>query len=163
MTTPINGQLSTDFDVKKTPTSLYTNKTTADVARSKELGDQDTFMKLLVAQLKYQDPSNPTDSAALMAQTAQFTQVEKLGQIADLMTAQQLIGASSLVGRTVTYKDAAGDTQSGVVKMAKLNGDSEPILVVGNTDVLLSTVTEVQQTAAPLTSGTSQPTLPVKD
>jgi flagellar basal-body rod modification protein FlgD len=162
MTTPINGQLSTEFDVKKTPTSLYTNKTTPDVARSKELGDQDTFMKLLVAQLKYQDPSNPTDSAALMAQTAQFTQVEKLGQIADLMTAQQLIGASSLVGRTVTYQDLNGVTQSGIVKMAKLNGDSEPILVVGNTDVLLSKVTEVQQTA-PLTSPASDPALPEKD
>lgn len=159
MTSPISGQLSTEFDVSKTPASLYTNKTTTDAAKSKDLGDQDTFMKLLVAQLKYQDPSKPTDSAALMAQTAQFTQVEKLGQIADLMTAQQLIGASSLVGRTVTYQDAAGVTQSGVVKMAKLNGDSEPILKVGDTDVLLSKVTEVQQTA-PLTQPTSVPATP---
>jgi flagellar basal-body rod modification protein FlgD len=156
MTTPINGQLSTEYDVKKTPTSLYTNKTTTDATKSKDLGDQDTFMKLLVAQLKYQDPSKPTDSAALMAQTAQFTQVEKLGQIATMMTAQQLIGASSLVGRTVTYQDADGATHEGVVKMAKLNGDSEPILKVGDTDVLLSKVTEVQQTA-PLTQPASVP------
>jgi flagellar basal-body rod modification protein FlgD len=148
MTSPINGQLSTEFDVSKAPASIYTNKTTTDVGKSKDLGDQDTFMKLLVAQLKYQDPSKPTDSAALMAQTAQYTQVEKLGQLVDMMTAQQLIGASALVGRTVTYQIADGTTLSGVVKMAKLNGGSEPTLVVGNTDVPLSKVTEVQQTAS---------------
>ena len=109
--------------------------------------DQDTFLKLLVAQLKYQDPSNPADSTQFLAQTAQFTQVEKLGQIADMMQAQQLIGASALVGRTVTYQDANGATQTGVVTTVKLNGDSEPTLAVGNTDVQLSKVTEVRQTS----------------
>src|SRR3954463_16478869 len=93
--------------------------------KSKELGDKDTFLKLLVAQLKYQDPSNPADSTQFLAQTAQFTQVEKLGQIADMMQAQQLIGASALVGRTVTYQDANGASQTGVVTTVKLNGDSE--------------------------------------
>ena len=34
---------------------------------------QDAFLKLLVAQLKYQDPSKPADSTQFMAQTAQFT------------------------------------------------------------------------------------------
>ena len=115
--------------------------------KTKDLGDKDTFLKLLVAQLKYQDPSKPADSTQFLAQTAQFTQVEKLGQIADMMQAQQLIGASALVGRTVTYQDANGATQTGVVTTVKLNGDSEPTLVVGNTDVQLSKVTEVQQTS----------------
>src|SRR4051794_2535573 len=148
MSTPISGNVSNEFDVSKTGTSLYTNKTTTDVGSSKSVADQDTFLKLLVAQLKYQDPSNPADSTQFLAQTAQFTQVEKLGQIADMMQAQQLIGASALVGRTVTYQDANGATQTGVVTKTKLNGDSEPTLVVGNTDVQLSKVTEVQQMPA---------------
>jgi flagellar basal-body rod modification protein FlgD len=145
MTSPIGGSISNEFDVKATPTSMYTNKTTTDAGGSKSLGDQDTFLKLLVAQLKYQDPTNPTDSTQFLAQTAQFTQVEKLSQIADMLSAQQLIGASALVGRTVTYQDANGVTQTGVVTKTKLNGDSEPTLVVGDTDVQLSKVTEVQQ------------------
>jgi flagellar basal-body rod modification protein FlgD len=148
MTSPIGGHVSKEFDVNKTATSLYTNKTTTDVGKSKDMADQDTFMKLLVAQLKYQDPSNPADSTQFLAQTAQFTQVEKLGQIATMMQAQQLIGASNLVGRTVIYQDANGATQTGVVTSAKLNGDSEPTLKVGNMDVQLSKVTEVQQAAA---------------
>ena len=151
MTSPINGKVSTEYNVDKTGTSLYTNKTTTDAGSSKSVADQDTFLKLLVAQLKYQDPSNPADSTQFLAQTAQFTQVEKLGQIADMIKGQQLIGASSLVGRTVTYQDATGATQSGVVTTVKLNGDSEPTLMVGNTDVQLSKVTEVQQPQTPPT------------
>ena len=127
-----------------------TNSTAATGAaaeKSMSLGDKDTFVKLLVAQLKYQDPSNPADSTQFLAQTAQFTQVEKLGEIADMLSAQQLIGANALVGRTVTYQDANGISQTGVVTKTKLNGDSEPTLVVGNMDVQLSKVTEVQQTS----------------
>ncbi|BFU42116.1 flagellar hook assembly protein FlgD [Krasilnikovia sp. MM14-A1004] len=145
MTSPISGYVSKDYDVNTSPTSLYTNKTTTDAGKTKNLADQDTFLKLLVAQLKYQDPSNPADSTQFLAQTAQFTQVEKLGEIENVLKSQQLIGASALVGTTVTYKDGDGNTQSGVVSTAKLNGDSDPILVVGNTDVQLSMVTEVHR------------------
>src|ERR1700755_1251880 len=126
MTSPINGFVSNKYDTAATAgTSLYTNKTTTDVGSSKSVADQDTFLKLLVAQLKYQDPSNPADSTQFLAQTAQFTQVQKLQQIAGMMQAQQLIGASALVGRTVTYQDDNGVSQTGVVSKTKLNGDSE--------------------------------------
>jgi flagellar basal-body rod modification protein FlgD len=124
--------------------------------KTKELGDKDTFLKLLVAQLKYQDPSNPADSTQFLAQTAQFTQVEKLGDIADMLKSQRLIGASSLVGHTVTYMDSNGARLSGVISAAKLNGDSEPMLRIGNTDVQLSKVMEVQPPAA--TTGPTGPT-----
>src|SRR3954451_11954053 len=147
MTSPISGQISTDFNVDKTATSLYANKTTANAGSSKSVADQDTFLKLLVAQLKYQDPSNPADSTQFLAQTAQFTQVEKLGDIADMLKSQRLIGASSLVGHTVTYMDENGARLSGVISAAKLNGDSEPMLRIGNTDVQLSKVMEVQPPA----------------
>ena len=152
MTSPISGNVSREFDVNKTATSLYTNKTTTDAGTDKKLGDQDTFLKLLVAQLKYQDPSNPADSTQFLAQTAQFTQVEKLGDIADLLKSQRLTGVSGLVGHNVTYMDENGAHQSGVISAAKLNGDSEPMLRIGNTDVQLSKVMEVLSTAQ--TTGT---------
>ena len=44
--------------------------------------DKDTFLKLLVAQLKYQDPLSPADPQQFLAQSAQFTTVEKLEEIA---------------------------------------------------------------------------------
>ncbi|WP_030441086.1 flagellar hook assembly protein FlgD [Actinoplanes subtropicus] len=130
-----------------------TSSVSGDKAKSKELGDKDTFLKLLVAQLKYQDPSNPADSTQFLAQTAQFTQVEKLGDIADLLKSQRLTGVSGLVGHNVTYMDENGAQQSGVISAAKLNGDSEPMLRIGNTDVQLSKVMEVLSTA-PATGST---------
>jgi flagellar basal-body rod modification protein FlgD len=128
--------------------SIYTN-TTKPVSKS-ELSDKDTFLKLLVAQLKYQDPSNPADSTQFLAQTAQFTQVEKLSDIAEsqasMFAAQQMLSASNLVGRTISYTDAGGAEVTGVVTSATLGG-SDPTLKVGNTDVPLSSVKEVRQSA----------------
>ena len=40
--------------------------------------NENTFLTLLVAQLKYQDPMNPADSTQFLTQTAQFTEVETL-------------------------------------------------------------------------------------
>jgi flagellar basal-body rod modification protein FlgD len=105
----------------------------------------DTFLKLLVAQLKYQDPSKPADGTALLGQTAQFQMVEKLQQLADqntqLLTEQQASSAIALVGRTISYTQ--GDkTLSGVVGSVRLTA-AGPVLAVGQTDVPLSTVTEI--------------------
>ena len=72
----------------------------------------DTFLKLLVAQLKYQDPSKPADTTAMMGQTAQFQMVEKLQQLADqntqMLSEQQATSAIALVGRSVSYTWGTG-------------------------------------------------------
>jgi flagellar basal-body rod modification protein FlgD len=141
MTSPTSGISGFPSTTPAAGTTPATNKSISDA--SKDIGDKDTFLKLLVAQLKYQDPSNPADSTQFLAQTAQFTQVEKLGDIADLMKSQRLVNASALVGHNVTYMDANGAQLSGTIASAKLNGDSEPMLRIGNTDVLLSKVMEV--------------------
>ncbi|MFY0407017.1 flagellar hook assembly protein FlgD [Solicola sp. PLA-1-18] len=111
--------------------------------------DKDTFMKLLVAQLKYQDPMNPTDSAQFMAQTAQFTSLEKLEQVADQtqqsLAAQLAFGASSLVGRTVSYPQPDGSTATGVVDTVSFTS-AGPVLSVGGTDVSMNDVTAVTAT-----------------
>ncbi|WP_229067903.1 flagellar hook assembly protein FlgD [Actinoplanes sp. DH11] len=151
MTSPTSGPIGSSDAAKAA--ALAAAKSSE--AKAKSLGDKDTFMKLLVAQLKYQDPSKPADSTAFMAQTAQFTQVEKLEDMIDMLSAQRMIGASSLVGKTVTYMDDTGASQTGVITSAKLNGDSEPTLKVGNMDVQLSKVTEISQTASD-----SRPTAP---
>jgi flagellar basal-body rod modification protein FlgD len=129
--------------------SMYTGSTSG-VTKKSDLSDKDTFLKLLVAQLKYQDPSNPADSTQFLAQTAQFTQVEKLAELAksqaSMLQAQQSLSASNLVGRTISYTDAAGAEQTGVVTKATLGG-SEPTLTVGHTDVPLSSVKDVRQSS----------------
>jgi flagellar basal-body rod modification protein FlgD len=112
--------------------------------------DKDSFLKLLVAQLKYQDPSKPMDSSAFMAQTAQFTQVEKLQELAtnqqNVLDAQLMVGASNMIGRQVSYTGLDGKEAVGVVTSTTLG--SSPTLTVGaNTDVPLSSVKQVSSTA----------------
>jgi flagellar basal-body rod modification protein FlgD len=125
-----------------------------------ELG-KDAFLKLLIAQLKYQDPSKPVDSSQFMAQTAAFTQVEKLQAMAADSSAslalQQGLAASSLVGRTVSYLDADGVTQSGVVTSASFGGSGSagPVVHIGEAKVPLSSIVEVTggTSPAPATDG----------
>ena len=115
--------------------------------------DQDAFLKLLVAQLRYQNPMSPADPQAFLAQTAQFTTVEKLNDLAkaeqDLLGAQLRFSASNLIGRTVAYQDKDSDkddtTVTGVVTAASFTGVT-PTLKVGDKDVALSDVKEVRNT-----------------
>ncbi len=108
--------------------------------------DKDMLLKLMVAQLKNQDPSNPTDSTAFLAQTAQFTSLEKLTDVAEqtsqALSAQLAFGASGLVGRTVTYTGADGAPRTGPVSSVRFS-TSGPMLEVAGADVTLSSITNV--------------------
>jgi flagellar basal-body rod modification protein FlgD len=131
-----------------TPTP--TASTTVD---RKDSGSQkDMFLKLLVAQMKYQDPANPASSSEFMAQTATFTQVEKLEQIAtqnaSLLALQRSTSAGALVGRTVSYTDENGATKSGLVTSVRLGSDTtEATAMVGGVSVSMGRITEVATTA----------------
>lgn len=91
------------------PADLTSSATTA--VKNEPLG-QDAFLQLMVAQLRYQDPTSPADSQSFIAQTAQFTSVETLKQIAEKMTSMSrnddLTTIGSLVGSTVQFADSSG-------------------------------------------------------
>ncbi len=71
--------------------------------------DKEAFLQLLVAQMRYQDPLEPTSNTEFVSQYAQFSQVEQLQNMAMGMDLQR---ASSLVGQQVRVKstDSSGDT-----------------------------------------------------
>lgn len=78
--------------------------------KSSESGmDKEAFLQLLVAQMKYQDPLEPTSNTEFVSQYAQFSQVEQLQNMSSNMELQR---ASSLVGQQVRIKttDTSGDT-----------------------------------------------------
>lgn len=116
--------------------------------------DKDMFLQLLVAQMKYQDPMNPTDSSQFLAQSAQFTALEKMQNVADqtarLFSAQLAFGASGLIGQQVTWSDETGATQTGTVGGVTFGADG-PVLDVGGNSVPVLAVLSVG-TAASATS-----------
>ena len=136
MTTPIAGASSVD----QTQTVGSTN--------SGGQATQDTFLKLLVAQLKYQNPMQPTDSTQFLQQTATFTMVEKLEDIAkqssDLLTAQHNAEAAGMIGQRVTATDSEGKDITGIVTGMRLTANG-PTLKVDGADVNLSSVTEIDR------------------
>jgi flagellar basal-body rod modification protein FlgD len=108
--------------------------------------DKDTFLKLLVAQLKYQDPSKPADPSQFISQTAQFSEVEKLTdlstQLTALVGAQQATGATSMIGRRITAAGSDGKDVTGIVSGMKIT-TAGPVLKVGNSELDYASVKEV--------------------
>jgi len=90
--------------------------------------DKDTFLKLLVAQMKYQDPEKPADSGALVTQTATYSQVEALQKLSEqntsLIAMQRASSAGALVGKTATYVGEDGTAATGHVSSVILATDT---------------------------------------
>jgi flagellar basal-body rod modification protein FlgD len=101
---------------------------------------KDDFLKLLITQLKYQDPLNPLDQNQFLSQTAQFTSLEQLQNISkgltELKTAatdSAMAQAASLIGKTVQVsgRDFAfkgGKTTLGFTLAGPAGGASVQIL-----------------------------------
>lgn len=70
-------------------------------AQSSNTLDKDAFLQLLVAQMKYQDPLEPTSNTEYISQYATFSELE---QMQNMSASMDLFRASSLVGETVLLK-----------------------------------------------------------
>ena len=107
----------------------------------------DAFLKLLVAQLRYQNPLEPADGTEFLQQTAQFSTVESLQTISEinqrLMGLQQVGLALDIVGKEVTALDAEGHQITGSVDAVRFVDDG-PILTVAGVEVPLSDVLSVE-------------------
>jgi flagellar basal-body rod modification protein FlgD len=161
MTTPIGPRPN-----GTTPIADVLGKTQPATAPVHDKADlnKDAFLKLLVDQLKYQDPLNPAQGTEFLAQTAQFTTVEKLTDLADvqqqMLTAQLTLGAANMIGRSVSYTDANGAPTTGTVTGATLGTD--PSVTVNGLAIPLSSITTIGQSGATPTGHTEAPMTPVR-
>jgi flagellar basal-body rod modification protein FlgD len=137
MTSPVSGTSGTG----------YTPGSSSTVDRPDQMG-KDVFMKLLVAQMRYQDPGKPMDSSAMMSQTAVFSQVEKLEQLvnqnASMLVMQESATAGALVGRTATYTNENGESVTGVVTAVRLaTSANEAAATIDGKRVPIGRLTEI--------------------
>jgi flagellar basal-body rod modification protein FlgD len=107
----------------------------------------EAFLQLLVAQLRYQNPMDPSDGTEFLQQTAQFTQVETLQTLADtqaqLMNLTQFSLAVGLSGKTVDAIGADGGRITGEVAGVRFTADG-PELEVDTQWIPISNVLEVE-------------------
>ena len=117
--------------VTSTTTSQQTSSTSATSL------DYNAFLKLLIAQLKNQDPTQPTDSTEFVAQLATFSQVEQSmavnTKLDSLLTASSLTLADSFIGREIKTPDGV----SGVVKSVTIYSDGPVATLDDGTKVFL--------------------------
>jgi flagellar basal-body rod modification protein FlgD len=115
--------------------------------KNAELG-KDQFLKLFVAQLQHQDPMNPMQDQDFMGQMASFSTLEQVTNLASanasMATNLSLSQSVGLIGRTVSWTDAAKETHSGVVEKVNQSADGKPVLTVSGTEgVDPSTITQI--------------------
>jgi flagellar basal-body rod modification protein FlgD len=114
MVTPVGAASS----AKSTPVATGSEASTAE--KSATL-NYESFLKLLVAQMKNQDPTEPMDSTQYVAQLATFSQVEQTVQsnakLEQILQSSALSQADSIIGRAITSAD--GNT-SGTVAEVRL-------------------------------------------
>lgn len=104
-------------------------------AKSGAAADKDMFMKLLLAQIKNQDPLKPTEQTDFVAQLAQFSTLEgiqnlntSVQDIGSLYRSTQALQATALVGRDVlvpgaiSYLEAGGKVE-GTIAQGQASGD----------------------------------------
>lgn len=97
------------------------------------------FLDLLVDNLKYQDPLDPTSSADLLTQLASLSQVQTQEQI---VQTEQTSAAANLIGDQVSGTGSTGQAVSGTVTGFSLTS-SGPTLEVGGESLSLGEITAV--------------------
>jgi flagellar basal-body rod modification protein FlgD len=103
---------------------------------------KDDFLKVLVGQMQHMDPMNTEGgSQEFMAQMTQFSMLE---QMQNLAAASERSSTFALIGRTVTYVTAAGNTAEGVVESVQSGGGKLTLTVAGQAGVDPETVTTVR-------------------
>ena len=124
------------MNVSPLAASTAPNTTAPTETKSKTSVDYESFLKLLVAEMKNQDPTKPMESTDFIAQLATFSQVEQTVQsntkLDQILQSTALSQAGSLIGREITSAD--GDT-SGVVTEVKIKSDGVVAVLEGGEEV----------------------------
>ena len=100
--------------------------------------DYQSFLRLLVAQMKNQDPTKPMDSTQYVAQLATFSQVEQSVQmnakLDQMLQASALSQAGALIGREITSAD--GQTSGTIAEVRMITGGLVAVLEGGDEIVI---------------------------
>ncbi len=115
---------------------------------SKGTLEEADFMKLLITQLKTQDPTKPMEDREFITQMAQFTSLKQMNQLGESM--KNLVKEFSftrslgLVNKMVLWEDDFNNTFSGVVESIKVKA-GETFLVVDGKEISPNKVIEVRE------------------
>ena len=96
---------------------------------------QDRFMKLLVAQMKYQNPMAPSDGTEYLSQISQYAMVEQLQKVnqgqQEVSSYQRAMIAGSMIGKQVSGTNESGNAVNGVVTSVQFTAGKAVLVTTG--------------------------------
>lgn len=108
--------------------------------------DLEAFLKLLIAELRSQDPMEPMDNSELLGQVSQIREIESNLRLTETLEAVQLSeklsAAASMLGQTITALDDQGQFVTGVVDRVSVE-NNVPKLHLGDYAVDLKNIKEI--------------------
>jgi len=114
---------------------------------SKNALDQADFMKLMITQLKTQDPTRPLDDKEFISQMAQFTSLKQMNELTEsfktLSKEFAFTRAIAMVNKLVSWEDDSGNIVSGIVSSVRVR-NGETFLNVDGFEIPMSQIKEVQ-------------------
>jgi len=139
-------------DIVNNIASNVNGKTSNSPQQKNDLG-KDAFLNLLVTQMRYQDPLNPTNDKEFLAQMAQFSSLEQAQNMNSTVSQSK---AFSLIGKAVegtVIDESTNELQwvEGIVDSVKIVDGNVTLTVAGDKgvkkDIKLDNVTKVIETA----------------
>jgi len=143
--------------------STATSTATSATSTAKNALGKDSFIKMMIAQLQNQDPLNPMDGTAFVAQLAQFSSLEQLTNLNETMSSlptylgnfsnaqmANLIGSeATAAGNVLTVSGSStkityqlpSDIQSGAIKIYNSNGSLVDTVQIGSQKTGLQSTT----------------------
>lgn len=126
----------------------WANASASAGAANKASLNYDSFLKLLIAQMKNQDPTSPMDASQQMSQLASFSQVEQTIQtnthLKSMLQAEAITRAGDLVGK---YVMSADDKTTGKIAQVEVYSDGVIALTDKGEKILMQAGVVVSDTA----------------
>lgn len=131
----------------------WANAGASSASSDKASLNYNNFLQLLIAQMKYQDPTDPMDASQQIAQLATFSQVEQSIQtnahLKSMLQAEALTRATDLIGK---YVKGADDTVTGKVGQVEVYADGVVAITENNEKILLQAGVVFSDTPFPAVS-----------
>jgi flagellar basal-body rod modification protein FlgD len=135
-----------EVSLRQSPEEAARSRNNADAvnktlkARGKNVGEamgKDSFLKLLVTELRHQDPTQPMADKEFIAQMAQFSSLEQMQNMSTAMTSlnkkARMSEAYDLIGKRIeAFNPQTNQKIEGVVSHIVRSGDDINLVVGGN-------------------------------
>lgn len=107
------------------------------------------FVKVMLSELKHQDPTNPTDTSKIMSELSSLRNIESQmslqTNLKDLVSQNQIAQAAGMIGKLVSGMDSNGNKMAGHVMSIKVVNGNAMLQLDSGQSLDMNNVTTIEQ------------------